>query len=193
MKIKTTELLSRVYALLNENETLLEERVEYGEPEAMLKPLILDLLPDAARTVLLEAPAAAIDDSVSAGSLERIEGMTPVTFRLPADFLRLIYLKMDGWNHGLSVPLQTDGEEYALRMGMDRLRCRRRIGPAAAVRRMGADQWLEIFGAMAGTSVARLIYLPVPAITDGHMDLPPGLVTDVCRKTAEMVFDVIKN
>lgn len=187
MKIKVSELVRRVYDLLDENQAILEERVEYCDPDTMLKPLIIDLLPDAARIVINSAPLSKIDDCLRLTDLKtELDGVTVAA--LPENFLRLVHIRMSDWDYGVTVPMIYGGEEHQLRM-------RQRAGrtaPAVAVRCRGKNKWLEIYGSGSGAAVASLDYAPIPEITGKYMDLPPSLISQVCAKTAEMIEHIIK-
>lgn len=185
--------MSRVYSLLDENEAILEERVEYGDPGTMLRPLIEDLLPDAARVVVSSAPLSKVDGCRHLVSLPAETGGEGgmSTVMLPGDFLRLVYLRMSDWRVGVTVPLASGGEEHQMRLRRHRDASRRRISPAVAIRYCGDRRMLEVFGSASGSTVAQLDYLPVPRIEGQYIDLPPALVPDVCAKTAEMVYAVI--
>lgn len=190
MKIKISEILSRVYALLNENPEVLEERVEYGEPTAMLKPLILDLLPDAARCVLLNANIDHVDDCIKMSDPVLEEGHMQKIVRLPEDYLRIVSVRMSDWPYAVRVPLQQDSQELSIRSRQEFLKCRRHCGPAFTVRRTGPDVLLEIFGSSPDASIIEICYVPVPKITGKYINLPPALIHEVCAKTAEMVLAV---
>lgn len=189
MKIKISEIIRRVYGLLDENEQILEERMEYGDPETMLRPLIIDLLPDAARIVIGTAPLCKFDDCRHLVDLEtHDDGM--MTAELPRDFLRLLYIKMTDWESGISTPLSFGGECHLLQKRRRSLPHRRNV-PAVAVRGHGVNKVLEIYGSRKGSKVEFLDYVPVPEMSSKYIDLPPGLLSEVCAKTAKMVTDVI--
>ena len=191
MRINVNEIVRRVYALLDENESILEERVEYGDPGTMLRPLILDLLPDAARITLCAAPFGKIDDCVHLKSLRpSTDGMT--TLELPSDFLRLVYVRMADWRGGVRTPLAWGGPDYHLRLRRQGRRDGGRMNPAVAIRCSGERKILEIFGSLKGMEVAELEYVAVPEIKGSFIELPPALVHDVATKTAEMVRCVIQ-
>ena len=187
MKFKLNDIVKRVYSLLDENETIIEERVEYGDPGTMLRGLIIDLIPDAARVVLNSAPLSAVDEYRSLRDLPVEKRGSQTLLRLPDDFLRLVCFKMNGTERGVTEPLAFGGEEYMLRAAGSTRRSR----PAVAISHAGAEKTLEIFGD-CGAVAERLDYLAVPAIDGQHIDLPPGLFGDVCAKTAEMVTAIIE-
>lgn len=190
MKIKTSEILSRVYALLNENPVVLEERVEYGEPTAMLKPLILDLLPDAARCILLNADLDRIDDCVKMHDPELQRGCMPMIVKLPEDFLRIVSVRMSDWSKSIAIPLSQGSQELSIRTRPEFMKGRRHCGPAFTLIRNGREVFLEIFGSSQDASIVEISYVPVPKIVGKYINLPPALIYEICAKTAEMVFEV---
>lgn len=190
MKIKISELVSKVFNLLDENEQIAEELVEYCDPGAMLRPLIEDLLPDAARAVISEAPIDRIDDCVHLTDL-KTESDGSLVVKLPADFLRLVFVRMSDWDYGVTVPLAYGGEEHQLRM-RSKVGAEHRSRPAVALRCRGDMRYLEIFGSSPQARLTSLDYVAVPELSEKYINLPPRLVTDVCARTAEMVGAVIK-
>ena len=200
MKVKTSEMVSRVFALLNENEMISEERVEYGDPGAMLRPLILDLLPDAARAVIKEAPLSKINDCTHVSDLDLTPEINQAgntvmhTAQLPANFLRLLYARASDWPTGLTTPMEYGGDAYRLRVetegrGNRGFRALRR--PALAIRHTGQQATIEVFGSMPGARLESLDYAAQPEISGKHIDIPPALKLDICAKTAEMVAAVL--
>lgn len=188
MKIKISEIVRKVYMLLDENETIIEERVEYCDPGAYLGNLIKEFLPDAALAVLSTVSSSRIDEL---GHLQNIKASTePIpTIELPSDFLRLIYVRMEDWISGVTAPLAFGGEDYLLRCRRYRINGHRQIRPAAAIRLLGDEKQLEIFGSSPGNIVKHLYYVKKPTITDKCIDLPPGIVQDVCETIAKRVRD----
>lgn len=188
MKVRVSTIVSKVFALLDENETIAEELTEYCDPDLMLRPLIADLLPDAARAVILEAPVSALDDCRHLENLAlNEEGASELT--LPSDFLKLVYVRMSDWTHGISVPLKCDGEEHMLHRNPT---MRRRSRPATAVRRRGDICTLEIYGSSPGAAVASLDYAAVPQGGGAFIDLPPSLIPDICQRIASMIKDIMR-
>lgn len=190
MKVQINDMVRRVYALLNENESIIEERVEYGDPDAMIRPLIIDLLPDAARAVLLEMPLDRINGCRKLDNIA-VENDGIRNILLPSDFLRLVYVRLAGVREGIATPLAFGGGEYQLRVASDGSASRRRSTPAVAVRNCGDEKRLEIFGWPQTQRVEKLLYVPLPEMTPFTIELPPGAISDVCRRTAEMVSEVI--
>lgn len=221
MKYDVKYIVSRVFDLLDENEEILEERVELADPGTHVAPLIAGLLPRIARDVLISIPADRIDEcrrlvpadtgagaipgrmapeSQGSGDFEE----TTVTFgnvteagprraamTLPADFLRLIYFRMDDWEEGVTDPLVYGSESHRLRYRCGSRGRFSRNSPAVAVRRAGSERKLLIYGTGPGSKMAELHYVAVPTVRDDMIDLPPGAVYDVCCRLAETVARII--
>lgn len=180
----------RVYALLDENREIMTERMEYCDPGASPDALVSMLLPEAVRDTLLSVPLPMIDEvrHVFSGTPD-FRSRQCAVYRLPAGFLRLVWLRMSDWTHGIDTTLAAGGEEYCLRLrGRG---SRRRSRPAAAVRRRGDVSELEIFGTESGSTVAELDYVCLPEVRDGAVDLPPGVFHEVCRRLAGMIKEII--
>jgi len=185
----------RVYALLDENQEIIEERVDYADPGTALSPLIRQVLPDAARIVLCTSSLGDIDECRHLPDGLRIKFRTEdyAEMRLPDGFLRLVNFRMSDWAYGVAQPLAYGGEMHRLRRVGYIRGSRRRFAPAVAVRTCGDVRTLEILGTTTGAEVAEFDYLTVPTITDDAIDLPPGVYAAVCAKVAEMVRMILDN
>ncbi len=188
MKITISEIEALTLALLDENDEILEDRVEYGDPGTELKGLIRTLLPEAARLVVCSASRADIDE-VKTLEPERLDyyGDGQAVAKLPEDFLRLIYFKMSDWPRGVTEPLAADGDSLALRMGRSQRMFGRRQTPAVAVCQSGQGKSLRILGTTPGASVEEASYMALPKVEGGSIDIPLRLVHPVAAKIAEMV------
>lgn len=188
MKFRLEEIEERVFALLDENLTLIEERVEYRDPGTSPVSLVAMLLPDAARIILSSAPLAEIGDCKRVVSGLRIETFgNHCELTLPERFLRLIYFRMADWEFGVSTPLAFGLEEHRLRA-----RAGRRASPAVAIRENGSDKRLEIYGTATSGNVAVLEYVEIPELKENSIDLPGQLFQEVCAKTAEMIRIILE-
>ncbi len=194
MRYTLTEIEGRVYALLDENREIIEERVEYGDPGTALSPLIRELLPDAARIVLSVARASDIDECRHMGGGTGVIATADdrAELELPAGFLRLLYFRMSDWKSGVDTPMAFGSETHRLRRGGYIRGSRRRYSPAVAIRTCGENRTLEIFGTGDGATVAEFGYLTVPSIIQDAIDIPPGVYGAVCDKLVEMVRLVLE-
>lgn len=184
------ELVGRIYDLFDENSEMLTERIEYCEPGADMDSLVRWLLPETAREVMLQAAPADIDECAWLPSRPMPESVgASLVMPLPPTFLRLLYLRMEGWPYGLSEFITPGRESWQLRAVP--LRGRRSRGPAAAVRKVGEKSVLEIFGAQSGARVMECAYLTAPEISGNGIDFPASLQLPVCRAVAAKVKDIL--
>lgn len=191
MRVEIGKIEDLVYGYLNENKTLLQERTEYVDPGASVSGLIRQVLEESAREVISELPADRLRDcerSVPTGYALIRDGYG--TLRLPDNFSRFIYLRMSGWTRGVSALLDPAGEEYSLRFSPSGGMGYRKSGAAALIE-CGGGPVLEIFGVYAGDYVVELAYVAEPSIDGDYITVPEGAVTDVARKVADMVREVL--
>lgn len=191
MQVKISEIEARVWDLLDENRAVMEERMDWGDPGTDLGGLIRSLVPEAASAVMGAAPAGMFDDCAHARLRLQPDNDTGdlLTARLPADFLRILWIKADGWRRGVAQPLEYGGEAWqaCARSVAGR---RQRGGPAVAIRPRGDLRELEVYGASSAATGADLDYVARPAAVEGMIDLPPALIAEICRKTAEMTREI---
>lgn len=184
MKISIEKMAGRVLRHLDENETLLRERMEYEAEGCDLLTLVEEELPGAAREAILEAAPSLLDDcKVLEGRRLTPFGEGRGMLELPPDCLRILYLRMEDWADGLVTLMDPRGEECSLR----RFAWGRRKGrwplPGAALLPGGA---LEVFG-VGSPVVARLAYVADPAAMPGMLEIPRLLLDAVVMRTAERI------
>lgn len=187
MKVALRYIVGKTLALLDENETVIADRVTYGDPATDLRALIRTLLPDAAESVLKTIPAAELNecDALPAAPLTHVGGGRAL-MPLPGNFLRLLRLRMSDWSHAVHGTLPPESEEYALRFAAGR----RRHGAVALIH-TGEGRSLEIFGTSAGSSVAEGSCLLAPRIDGEYACLPESALRPIIVKTAEIAREVI--
>ncbi|MDE7402694.1 MAG: hypothetical protein K2M87_04700 [Muribaculaceae bacterium] len=193
MKYSLSELMHRVLELLDENEKLIEERMEFGEACADLRDLIRVVIPGVARDVILDATLHQIDDCRHTDTKPVPTACGEGVYRLPLPegFLRLVNFRMNLWPRGVKSPLAWGGEAHLLRNM--KLAGRPRRAPAVVINCRGDRSELEIFGAESGDFVAEFDYLEEPVIVGGFIELPPRQVAEICDKTAEKISALSKN
>lgn len=193
MKYTVNEIGERVYALLDENREILDERMEYADPGVSLSSLIRMLLLDSARSVLLSAPLDEVDECKHLDSVSGLQhsGEEHALFAAPQDFLRLVWLRMSDWPVGVSSPLVVGSEEYRLRFRPHPGRVRSRRAPAVAILRRGDRVSIEVFGTVKGARVVEFDYIAQPAISNEAIDLPPALMPEVCAHLAGRIREIL--
>ena len=101
MRAKVDTLVKRVLVRLNENEEELENAVIYGDMGMELRRLAAELLPDAARRVFQTLPVEEISEAKDFSGSYRYTAEGFGVLEMPADFLRLVEVKMEGWPKAL--------------------------------------------------------------------------------------------
>lgn len=197
MLIPIDRITERVCALLDENPRILQDKTEYADPGYPVLSLVQLFLEDAARIVAASAPLSEAGECAMLGTgLDKPGGhlFSAATVKvsdsclrmdLPADFLRLAWIRMDDWTHRVTMPLAFGGDEYMLRR-LPPARARRRY-PAVAIVELCSLRQLEIYGSSAGAKVAEFGWLTVPRISGDTLELPKGFFTPLCAKLAEMI------
>ena len=189
-----SQVEERVYALLDENRAVLEDRTLYGDPNASLRTLIREFLPEAAEYVMLEGKNTDFSECE-----QRLEN-SPLIFidetraliRLPANFVRLLYLKMTDWDQGIYETLQPGGAEYQLYA-----RSRKRYWepgvrkhPAASIGMAFGRRTLEIFNTSLGAEIDQIQYLCRPEFDGVEIDIPQSIFPRVCRRLAQTICEI---
>lgn len=201
----------RVFALLDENIEIDWEKTEYADPGMSVGSLIPVFLEDAALITLASAPLWKItecrhllddlttrrENSVSipgatVGPAESsdtliLQGNNRALMKLPDRFLRLVNIRLSCWTHGVSTPLATGGEEHSLRHATSPAGMRRRSRPAVALQYRGNEKYIEMYAAEEDARLIEFDWIEAPRIEGDTINLPQGVFSDVCVKTAEMI------
>lgn len=213
MKHQIREIEERVFALLDENPKILEERTDFADPGTSAVTLVRELLPDAARETLLTIPLSQIGECVHLNSTvsDRVEfaagikecsAATPsVTYlrdglaqiKLPDDFLRLVNFRMNDWVYGVSTPLSIDSDSYRLRMAVRPHSRRRGMSPGVVILKYGEIRTMQIFGSLTGSTIAEFDYIAEPEIDEDIIELPQGTFVSVCECLAEKIRTILQN
>lgn len=197
MKIKISDLTALVLAMLGEDDSFINECIDYGDGDVDLRHLIRMVLPDAVTSVLLNTPLDMIDDCVDADIFphQLTHGTTDqAIYQLPADFLRLVSIRMSDWRLPVTMPMESDGDALRLRLAdSGRMQGRGQRAPAVAIVGRGSKKQMFIFGTAQTSTVSTLQYLARPTTTSTTIELPAELQAGVARRAAEMVRDIIVN
>lgn len=196
MRYNISEIEERVYALLDENQEILDRLTDYADEQMHPRTLLRALLPDAARIVLSCISTSMLRESLqkedASAAIRHCDGGMAL-LQLPGRFLRMLYFRMSDWERGVTVPLAWEGEEHSLRRPDSRRVRGRRSRPAVALRQGGAHPEMEIFGTTPGAAVAEFEWLEAPEIEGDEISLPAGAFGEVCVKLAEMMRAIIKD
>ena len=190
MIVSVSEITNAVLMLLDENRALLETRLTYCDPGTDLISLARRLLPEAARLESAEATPGDISEGLPLEAAVRYDADGVATAELPADFQRLLYLRMSDWNGGLTQTLSPSGTSVPLL----RATARRRSGHrhrGLLLRFAGAGRVLDIYGSSPGAVIAEASYLPAPDISGDSIFIPASLVERVERRIAASVRGIL--
>lgn len=188
MNVSVSELTNAVLMLLDENRVLLETRITYCDPGTDLISLVRRLLPEAARLESAEAEAGDISEALPLEAVLRYDGDGVATARLPAGFMRLLYLRMSDWSDGLTQTVP------AAQVPLLRATARRRSGRrhrGIHLRHGGDGRVLDIYGSLPGAVIAEASYLPRPEIAGDSIFIPSSLVERVARRAAASVREIL--
>lgn len=188
MKVK--DLVDRALLELDETDTFLDARMEYACEECDLRSQIEAVVERAATAVALAADIAQIDEYLPLPRVVKYEdGIRYLD--LPADFLRLVGLRMADWRAPETRVMSADSPMYSLRLYWERKGVTRfRHSPAVAISPAGERRRIEIFGSSAA-AVRYGGYLPLPAVTpDGKVWIARGMVDPTIRRIKEEIIKI---
>jgi len=188
MQVDIDEIISLTLLLLDESEPLIEDEVEYGSPDFDLREAIRGLIPMAAAETIAEADDEEIREWEDFQSAVADRGSGGLTAELPADFRRLLFLRMSDWSEPVTVFLQPGDDGLGLkRLWERRGRHRHRQEPAVALLPAAGGRWrVEVFGSVAGARIAECGYLPkAEEREDGKLRFPASLLPRLARRLAD--------
>ena len=159
-------------------------------PARTIADIILSQVEWGARQAIEEAPLDKLGTGVpihGGVAWHAAPGVGKGLLLLPDDFLRLLAIRMSDWRRDAKIITALD-EEYqwqssrfaAIRGNPER--------PVAAIITSPLGQAVELYSSQAGpeVTIAKALYLPVPRITDGAIELPRLLYPDILRRIATL-------
>lgn len=185
--MKVEEIVKSVLRLLDENEDILEEKIEFGIAGTNLVELIREEIEPVATECILNATAAELNESEEWDADVEWEGIGRGSVPLPSDFLRLIRFRMSDWDRAVTRFMEHGSEAYQLRFHPRVGRRGIRTAPAVALQQEGTGACLEFIGSTdPGAFVERFSYIPRPVIAaDDTVNIPSGLIPRLARTIAE--------
>jgi len=186
MVIRIADLVSKVMKILDENEEIIVDKMEFGYPGTNLPELIAETLPCIAERVVSEASLHEIDEWLELDC--DFEWVSPGRgeMELPNDFMRLVTFRMSDWKHSVSSVISSDSPLYALRFSPLASRRTVRKAPAVAIVEGSCRRILEFIGSEdPGAYLERGGYLPLPhGENPEELWIPRSLVPDVAARAA---------
>lgn len=195
MEVKIREMVGRVLKLLDENEEILSEKMEFGYPETNLMSLIAEMLPEVAEQVVRESPLSDIDEWLEMDG--ECEWVSPGhgEVELPLDFLRLVTFRMSDWRRKVSTVISPDSSNYSLYFDARGARRGVRKSPAVALVNGATRRRLEFVGSTTpGAYVEIAGYLPLPQRDDPDaLWIPRSLLGKVAEASAAKVKSICES
>ncbi len=208
MEAGVTWYVRKVLSLLNESEAELEAAVVYGDMGMELRRLIAELLPSAARKVMLEVSHDRIDEvKMLSGIMER-DATGVVELEVTPNFLRLVELRMSDWEESIYAwrePVSGSGEgdgepdsgewlahhpeKFPQEPGNKAALHKR---PAAMLAFKGSGRVIRIWGTGLESHAVTMAYLPEPEVLNDRLWVPKSIVQDVVAECAQMVKAVVR-
>lgn len=184
--------MSKVLKILDENEEIILEKMEFGYPGTGLPQLISELLPEIAVNVIKDSRPVDFDEWCEMDA--EVEWIEPGhgEIELPDDFLRLISFKMSDWKSSVSSVIFNNADNYPLIFSAARRRMGYRRSPAVALTAGKRRYRLEFIGSSDPAAyVARASYIPRPdsASTSDILRIPRSLIPAVVKATAAAIRD----
>ena len=191
MKIKVEEIIKSVLRLMDENEDILQEKVEFGIAGTNLIDLIREEIEPVATVCILSATSSELNESEEHDAEVEWEGIGRGRITLPSDFLRLIRFRMSDWDRSVTRFMEYGSETYYLRFHPRAGRRGVRSSPAVAIQPEGAGACLEFIGSSdPGAYVERFSYISRPVIApDDTVCIPSGLLPRAARTCAQRLRD----
>ena len=198
MKYTIDDIMKDVRARLGYNPDNLP-LIEADDIETLrLDDIIRQQIVPAAQKVLLMAPPHLIDTAKplrGALAWREQEGRGMAYLLLPADFLRLLSVRMTDWQRPAHIITETD-PLYALQASPFQGVRGNPDRPVAVVVRYPEGLVLELYTSTAGvgTTLQRALYVPHPYITPDHLiDLPAALYDEIVNEIVENSILKIEN
>lgn len=192
MKVSVKDVTESVLRRLNENPSLPEEMMEYGEPWMDVRVMIEGILPEVAERVIMEADAEEIREWLPLG-VNAIRVRTGEICRtllpLPDDYLRMVYIRMSDWSEEVSRIIDSRSDVISYRRLREKRRGYGRSSiPAVAQVFHDRRRALEIFGSVEGSRLAEGGYLPKPERDgEGNLLFPSSLKVALVERMAETI------
>lgn len=190
MVFKLSRISRDVRRILDENRTT-ELLLQNADPETLdLEEQIKHCVEEAAETVIKAAPARLLDGVRCLLPQEiSLLGSTRGYIVLPADFLRLLKVKLSCWDRPIYEASEEDGFSHRT-MGLKSAGLQgTKMAPRAAIVSRGEGLTLELQGGGIGTATMEEgLYIRRPRLdrNDG-IELPEGCYRAICLQTASLV------
>ena len=171
-----SELVKEVKVLLDRNQETSGLLTPTDTDTLSQSELIQSKIVDAARIILMDAPAYMLDGEKFDGlktAWAKSNGAYVGTVYLPSDMIRLLSVKASDWNRSAEIITEED-DAYKIQCNRFGVRGNPERPIAALVHKSG-ERFLELFTSKSNTATVSLTYVGMPSISEGNIDLPETL------------------
>lgn len=202
MEYQVEDIVTDVKVALDENKSSvpLNDLLDEADVDTLkLDEIIESKIADGARLVIMAAPHWMLEGGSSLS--EWVADNHPIvwnqatlagSFRLPPDFLRLVVFQMDDWSRGITEAVSEDSADYLLQSSRWKGIRGNAERPVVAIVHDGNGMRLEFFCCLStDTDIARGLYLPVPEVKNGKVDICPKLYRATVYRIASMTAAII--
>lgn len=193
-------MLYTVAAIVREARVAMDQNRRDGEllSHADLDTLSLDEIiaskvEDAARLVVLAAPASVLEGGHTLAGCDIFFKHDGRAFLiLPPDFLRLLMVRLSDWERPAVEAISADDPRYAMQFSRYAGIRGNPQKPVAAVVRRGEGLALELYGSRGpGATLEQGAYAAEPKVTEGSIDLPRRCHRPVVYMTAALALEAL--
>lgn len=171
-----SELVKEVKVLLDRNQETSGLLTPTDTDTLSQSELIQSKIVDAARIILMDAPAYMLDGETFDGlktAWAESNGAYVGTIYLPSDMFRLLNVKASDWNRSAEIITEED-DAYKIQCNRFGVRGNPERPVAALIHKSG-QRFLELFTSKSNTATVSLTYVGMPSISSGNIDLPETL------------------
>lgn len=186
-KQKIERIAADVATLLGE--TILEECQPEESPYPGIEERVRILAPALLTSMLMEIPVESSADFTKSTPSISIDGEGTVSFPLPADFLRLVSVKMSDWLRSVTNVTPLDSETGRIQESPVKALRGTRERPVAVIS-IGEDRnrAMMLFSSGSGNRLEHFLYYAVPQIAaDDTLDIPQPLYHRLIIQLAEKI------
>lgn len=171
-----SELVKEVKVLLDRNQETSDLLTPTDTDTLSQSELIQSKIVDAARIILMDAPAYMLDGETFDGlntAWAESNGAYVGTVYLPSDMIRLLNVKASDWNRSAEIITEED-DAYKIQCNRFGVRGNPERPIAALIHNSG-NRYLELFTSKSDAATVSLTYVGMPSISEGNIDFPETL------------------
>lgn len=181
-RVSMEDLIRDVRIALDENAAQ-STYIQSNADNLELDDIISAKLPDAARDVTESAEVQLLEPDAMTTTFTKTEAGGTLT--VPDDFLRIVSLKLKGWNRSVTM-VAGEGSDIELMQRNKYTRGTSMKPVCVLTHTSDGKKVIECFG--TGDSVERALYMPIPKVDGGYLPISRLLRQAIVRRTAGLVL-----